>query len=248
MESTRIRRCSYCGNQGHTITTCNHRDIQKFRQICFANKIVFSYKENSRQTFLEWIFRKSVEEPRKVIGFGSRYCRVPCNNDFIDRANKITSYVYNVSTEETLQIANPTNDFIIEHALLDIPNFSNFEFDERLEYTQRAILYLRSTEQQQHKEKEHQRKNIVASIHNLEPIQEEELMECAICYEEIPRQKCIELNCSHSFCGECVIQTLKTAGHNNDIRCSLCRGYVKSVVVYDTILMNDLQKQIQIES
>ena len=245
MESTGIRRCSYCGNRGHTITRCNHRDIQKFRQICFANKIVFNYKENSRQTFLEWIFRKSVEEPQKVIGFGCRYCRVPCNNDFIDRANKITAYVYNVSTEETLQIANPTNNFIIEHALLDILNFTDFDFDERMEYTQRAILYLRGREQQI-QNKESKKPNIIASIHNLEPTQEEELMECAICYEEKPRQKCIELNCSHSFCGECVIQTLKTA--NNEIRCSLCRESVKSVVVYEESMMNDLQKEIQIES
>ena len=251
----RIQRCSYCGEQGHNITTCNHEDIHKFRQECFGNRIVFEYSIQSRnqprEKFMEWILGLSLTNPQIVLVFASRFCRVPSHIDFIQRCIKIADYVYAYSVEESKQITNPTNNGIVNLALTNREVLVGMAFNQRVDYLNRVVLYLEASRRNQN--------NLATKFKILTTLKEpkekqqeeqeqeqedQEHVECCICYESKSKEQYVDLNCGHQFCGECFITTLKTTSHP-EAKCSLCRESVKSVVIYDTKLMGEMALLIE---
>jgi len=241
-ESIRITRCSYCGNQGHNITTCNNQDIHNFRKLCLGNRLVFdvetSSQEQSKEKFMEWILCASVNVPQLVLVFASRFCRVPSHIDFIHRSTLIRRYIYDYAKHEILEIINPANNIIINLALTNCQVLRGMIFDERVDYLNRIVLYL----EVQRRNKKPEKFKILATLDNSE--KELEIVECPICYEEKSKHQCIDLNCCHTFCGDCFISTLKTT-IQNEATCSLCRESVKNVVVYDVNLMEQLALLIE---
>ena len=61
----------------------------------------------------------------------------------------------------------------------------------------------------------------------------EDVCECAICLVDTVKLKdSVKLNCSHQFCGECVIKTLEThKSASLNPRCALCRITISNVTV-----------------
>ena len=78
--------------------------------------------------------------------------------------------------------------------------------------------------------------------------EEEGVKECAICYETISPDCFVRLNCSHTFCGSCIKQTLKT--HNNQSynnqtygpTCALCRAPMTSFSVKNSVIYEMLSE------
>jgi hypothetical protein len=69
-------------------------------------------------------------------------------------------------------------------------------------------------------------------------------VECAICYESKIQNKFVKLNCSHSFCGECIENTLKTCTVKTTPCCALCRSPIKTILSTDVNITNILAEYI----
>ena len=65
----------------------------------------------------------------------------------------------------------------------------------------------------------------------------QEIKECSICLENYENKKEIKLNCCHTFCGDCIVTTIKKNIENKKIPpCPLCRTDIKSVEIHDEVL------------
>lgn len=247
------RRCSYCHVEGHNISTCNHNSIHRFKRTCFGNRLIFDVEnlsnsvDRSRQRFKEWLFGIIGEDPQLVLVFASRFCRIPAHIDFIDRAEGITRYVYYCEPDNASRIANPGGDNLINLALTNVRVFNGMLFDERIEYINRVTTYLNAVQNTPQKYNIHVTVSSRYSSHQQEnpekEEQEQEKMECSICYEEKSLNICMDLNCRHKFCGDCVISTLKTTKQIIP-SCSLCREPVKHITLYDADMFNKINPYI----
>jgi hypothetical protein len=67
--------------------------------------------------------------------------------------------------------------------------------------------------------------------------------ECGICYETVSHRNSILLNCNHSFCGLCVVKTVRSCYENNiPACCAMCRTEytqftVRTSSVFDMLMM-----------
>ena len=263
-QTIRIRRCSYCGMQEHNISTCNHASIHKLRKSCFGNRLIFDFDNNnnnnnnrSKEKFSEWIFKVITEDQQLVLVFGSRFCRIPSHVDFITRAEGITRYVYHYSHDEVLQIVNPRNDYIINLVLSNTRTFSGMLFDERVDYLNRIILYLGTSQEQSNSQTPKKYDiQITVSLGNTSNHEEKEdkedkedneeriIIECPICYEEKSKECCVDFMCNHSFCGDCFISTLEKST-KKEPSCPLCRETVKQITLYNEDIINRITPYIE---
>lgn len=63
--------------------------------------------------------------------------------------------------------------------------------------------------------------------------------DCAICFEAYENKNNIILNCKHSFCGDCIITTIKNNIEKKRIPpCPLCRTNINSVELYNNDFYN----------
>jgi hypothetical protein len=195
---------------------------------------------------MEWILGLSLTNPRIVLVFASRFCRIPSHIDFIQRGIKIADYVYSHTVEEAKQIMNPTNNGFVNLALTNREVLVGMPFDQRLDYLNRVVLYLETSRLNQNKLPT--KFKILTTLEEPkqgeEQEQGQEQVECSICYESKLKEQYFDLNCGHQFCGECFITTLKTT-RQPEAKCSLCRECVTSVVIYDTKLMSEMALLIE---
>ncbi len=56
--------------------------------------------------------------------------------------------------------------------------------------------------------------------------------ECAICFECVTTPDTISLNCGHTFCASCIVNTLKINHSYSGPCCALCRTQMKIFNVY----------------
>lgn len=73
-------------------------------------------------------------------------------------------------------------------------------------------------------------------------------IECAICYENIKAKNVTHLNCEHSFCIHCILNTVltqyKSADHKLECNCPICREKIKTIFGKADKLRDRLQHQI----
>ena len=73
-------------------------------------------------------------------------------------------------------------------------------------------------------------------------------IECAICYENIKAKNVTHLNCEHSFCMDCILNTVltqyKSAEHTLECNCPICREKMKTIFGSSEKLKERLQHQI----
>lgn len=63
--------------------------------------------------------------------------------------------------------------------------------------------------------------------------------ECGICYETVSEQNSILLNCKHSFCGLCVVKTVRTCYENDTSACcAMCRAEYREFTVRSSAVLN----------
>ena len=68
---------------------------------------------------------------------------------------------------------------------------------------------------------------------------------CSICWEEKEQTKFVTYLCSHEFCGECVLNTLKTKTPRDELNCALCRGKVDLITLHSEEVYTSLEKYIE---
>jgi len=73
-------------------------------------------------------------------------------------------------------------------------------------------------------------------------------IECAICYENIKAKNVTSLNCEHSFCIHCTLNTVLTQynskDHKLECKCPICREKIKTIFGNSEKLKDRLQHQI----
>jgi len=73
-------------------------------------------------------------------------------------------------------------------------------------------------------------------------------IECAICYENIKAKNVTHLNCDHSFCIHCILNTVltqyKSAEHRLECSCPICREKIKTISGNSEKLKERLQHQL----
>jgi len=244
IERPAMTHCSYCGNQGHNVLRCDHIDLDKFRILCFGNRMVFDVEtENeisSREIFKTWLCCMWSDNSQLVVSFASRYCKIPLYRNFIDRIDMITTQVYRISSETLREIVNPNNDRLINLALSNRPHLVGMNFDDRITYLNELVAYLSNSIE--NLEPQLPRKfNISTTV--LPEKEKEEEEECQICYETKTSHNYIAYNCDHKFCGDCVVSILKTTT-KSDPTCSLCRAVIHNVTIHDNALLEQIKEYI----
>ena len=66
---------------------------------------------------------------------------------------------------------------------------------------------------------------------------------CGICLEDVKSCETASFNCNHSFCGNCVIQTLVHSKNKSQLNCYLCREKVETINIYDDKNIYDRLKE-----
>jgi hypothetical protein len=228
------RRCSYCCQEGHSVHQCNSEVLIELRKMCFCQRILFDYKQQSRADFQQWFMELSQMSPHEVLAFTARFCNVPTRLDFIDRMEIAANYIYSFPANQLRQEANPENNPWTNLALQNMNVLRDMDlFSDRLDFlleTREAIM-------------KHQEKIKVKIV--LQKEEEEEHLEsgseCSICYEEKSKTHQARLGCGHTFCGDCIVKTMNTS-NKTPVRCSLCRETITTIIVHNVDLEAEMRK------
>jgi hypothetical protein len=63
--------------------------------------------------------------------------------------------------------------------------------------------------------------------------------ECIICLEEKNKNTFVKLNCSHDYCKECIIKTIKSDKRTKPC-CPLCREEILLLTINNNNILNEL--------
>ena len=72
------------------------------------------------------------------------------------------------------------------------------------------------------------------------------LESCVICYEDYPANNFVKTNCQHSFCQNCVIETIQILPENKKLSCAMCRSNINHLSCYTSIITNNLKNVLNL--
>ena len=70
--------------------------------------------------------------------------------------------------------------------------------------------------------------------HNPIQIKVKQGIECPVCYQDIPFEHCVRIQCGHSFCYKCILQVMKQAS----CRCPMCRASIEQIETNSSTIAN----------
>jgi hypothetical protein len=218
------RRCSFCNETGHNITSCNDNRLACFRNLCILNKGLCYLTNEPRRNFKQWLMNYYIEYSEIVKAFAISKCGCRLNSlpEFI--IEKITSHIF--EEEEVL------------------PDYIPIEGDN---IAVQALLLLSLAGYENNRNKNNRNKfTINTNIQPLDSDKAEEICECAICYgDELREKNFITLNCSHKFCKDCFKGSLEHVPLSQELpTCALCRTEISSIVVHEESVKNELNELI----
>jgi hypothetical protein len=232
------RRCSFCNQTGHNITSCNDYRLDCFRDLCFLNKEIVNTTNEPRRNFKQWLMNYYIiySEVVKAFAISKCHCRLNSLPELI--IEKITNYIFQ---QEELPLYQEEEKEEEEKEEESLPDY--IPFTERNYTAIQALLVLLSLDTY---ENNRNKFNINTNIQPLNLDQVEETCECTICYEDDLRGKnFITLNCNHKFCKNCFKDCLKHTPLSQQIpTCALCRTEISSIVVHDESVKNELNDLI----
>ena len=214
------RRCSFCNETGHNITSCNNHRLICFKDLCILNKGLCYLTNEPRGNFKQWLMNYYIEYTQVVKAFAISKCRCRLNSlpEFI--IEKITSYIF--EEEEIL------------------PDYIPFIEGDDIAVQALLLLSLAGYENNRNKF------SINTNIQPLDSDKAEEICDCAICYgDELREKNFIILNCSHKFCKDCFKGSLEHVPLSQELpTCALCRTEISSIIVHEENVKNELNKLI----
>ena len=228
----RVRCCSFCQEQGHTINVCNDTRIHNFEVECINTKnlLEMTYVSNeSVNMFKQWLSDKYLESPILVKTFAIRKCSCGVRSNVQQCFDAITNYIFYIYQDDYdfIPFANPNDDGLLAaEAILMLAGYSNENIQEILRNTVNKLSQI-------------MRPNISTVIEELEDKDKFVKCECSICLENYENVKFVKLNCVHTFCNECVIETIKRT-NGNTVKCALCRSEIKTIVSYTNGVKNKI--------
>jgi hypothetical protein len=233
------RKCSFCRCAGHTVNQCNDGRFMVFELACIQQKQLIHLSEVHAQStngeavspsreFINQLILYAIGNTARMIKYYAvRKCGAVMRDNIFTCIEKLSIYIFNLN-DESNYLLNDTNfqsnnwyNMILNAGLLDLAIHS--------------VLPSIST------------KFKIESILDLTDDNEGEIgcdSECDICYESKIQNDFVKLNCSHSFCGKCIENTLKTCTVNTGPCCALCRSTIKSILTTDVNIISGLAEYI----
>jgi len=214
------RRCSFCNETGHNITSCNDNRLACFRDLCILNKGLCYLTNEPRRNFKQWLMNYYIEYSEIVKAFAISKCGC--------RLNSLPEFI----------IEKITNHFFQEEE--GFPDYIPFIEGDNIAAQALVLLSLAGYENNRNKF------TINTNIQLLDSDKAEEICECAICYgDELREKNFITLNCSHKFCKDCFKGSLEHVPLSQELpTCALCRTEISSIVVHEESVKNELNELI----
>ena len=208
-----LRKCSYCRESGHNISSCNHPSLIQFDSICLFKK---SELINSPLQFAQWLALTSIENVNcnaliKAYGISKHGCVLRDNMHVV--IEKITNKLYNL-------VENINEDYV---RLPEMENSSATSiFNDMISFNlMTTLLSPRSVTAQIHPEED---EIVIKLIYDESVHKNVDSIECSICYETKNTTEIVQLNCNHSFCKCCTKQIVETKPN-----CPYCREKINKI-------------------
>jgi hypothetical protein len=225
-EIMQTRRCSYCREEGHNVTSCNHNDLIVFESMLHTLKQILQASEyemtvsQMKQYLNVWLL---VDIDRRLTrGFAMRKCGGLSRDSIQKCCDKIIYYIW----------PNSENDMIEIEASTTVDMLYQLLVDEDITQLQRNRLYVLITILEQAEQAGQTKFAIETEYKNL--LSDTETRECGICYNELSTNKFVTINCSHSFCSDCIRRVFETSVKNEvNPKCAFCRVPVSKVIIND---------------
>lgn len=221
------RRCSFCRNAGHNISSCNDSRLLDFQNLCLTIPIVH---------FREWLEAYSTQHPIIVKAYASRYCG--CNTRYLHTCiDNIVIRIGQIHEElrRSSQPIQPQERFndeldrnLYQTLSLLATLYNNVPVNETL-ITTIIDEYLRRYN--------NRRFNIKTKVVKCSSDNE---CECGICYDNKKIHNFIKLNCGHEFCKDCTKQLMKNCRTENP-RCAFCRCEITNIELSSQEILNELK-------
>jgi hypothetical protein len=217
--------CSFCGDTGHNIRTCNDSRIINFELECVDAKTLCSMFVEPINCFKLWLIDYYLDGNNGTLvkAFAIRRCRCRISTNIDIMIDRIISYFY--ENQE-----NDENDYFIPFPQIFESIFAESDtLDE--EPTRKFNIGINKIIDQNENEDESQ-----------------DHCECAICYEDaIPQTNSVTLNCNHKFCKDCFKGCLKnTPSHKHVPSCALCRADVNTIIVYSESVKDEFDDYLSV--
>ncbi len=247
------RRCSFCRNTGHNISTCNDQRLFEFEHLCINQRATLNIAE-----FRNWLLDYSVVFPSVTRAYAVRYCGCTtrtylhlCVADIVERINRLNSAPSNSNTEHSAEF-NQRLRRLEENALevlrqrighITRDNLTNFNLHHngsRLDLISMVEIF-RHFINSAHEEAMQSRKFNIET--NIVECSQTNHCECNICYESKLKPEFVKLNCGHEFCKDCIKQSLKNVRTSNP-QCAFCRSEIVNMELTSQDIRNEFNDSI----
>ena len=238
--------CSFCKQRGHNITRCNSDRLLEFEVICSTEVRNFE----SQDDFKNWLYQNYINSPNILKAFAIRKFHINLRTSVKHCIDIISEYIFANYAQENDEedISELETDLIrfldvIRRRQRDFPQefYENPGSEQALmrEYNIASalqIFFVQNRERNNVNRKLNITTNLVIDKNN-------EICECNICLDEKEIINFVKLGCTHEFCKDCVIKTLKTDQRDNPC-CALCRTEIKSIDSRIESVHNELSEVI----
>ena len=243
LRSRAVRCCSHCGEEGHTIRSCDDDRIRELEAEC-ARRVQY-YTDEQFNEFLNTEFET---EPTLIRAFAMKKGRATTKTSKEEIIRIVKEYICRTYVYGARDIYDAFN------------GHSAFRQGEREEVTDlmiRSMTYALRREQILftishlltdfigEKNNTNNKLQISTTIYNNENENIHNICECSICYDNKMTGDYIKFNCNHEFCKDCVINTIKLKGNKNNICCALCRAEVKTLQFRNELVKTELAEYIE---
>jgi hypothetical protein len=228
-----VTRCIFC-DQEHNVRVCDDTRLLEFEVICTT---IFHHVRNQGE-FILWLYSYLHRESFafRLKAFAIRQCGCSEQTTLDQCVNMLCLYMENTYTMGHLE-GNEEIDRIRETVTRMESNGREIIEELRLQRSREAIL--RATEFII--EVNPNANPVKIGYQIIKPTSETKACLCSICWEEKEETKFVSYLCSHEFCGECVLNTLKTKPAREPLKCALCRGKVDFITFHSEETYDELK-------
>jgi hypothetical protein len=232
------RCCSFCKQQGHMINNCTDEAFLNFELSCIGSKNLFENTDAPLNMFKRWLLEKFLENSAIVKAFAIRKCGCTIRSHIQKCLDSITNYIYNIQNNNEnnvfIPFSNENDPISNENEILGLSGMlllSGYSNENIVDIIMTSINH------------ENNKYKFTTSIEALEKGEQSVLCDCSICFENYEMDKFVKFNCNHKFCGDCVIETIKTIKTSkiNNLPCPLCRAEISSIVAYTKEVKNKVE-------
>jgi hypothetical protein len=211
--------CSFCNRVGHSIRSCTNGQVLTLKNTIelIASTSVSEYQFRNQLAYL------AKDNPRVFTTYAIIYCGAIVRVDIVN----------------AVELVYQKHKFIISY------NLRQQGQERELERERSVALFLAGLEEEEDiiVNDNANKKFAIKSI-LLNTIELDNISECIICYENIEANTYVKYNCEHSFCKDCVKQSLQTA-NSSTICCAYCRATVTELSFQLDAVKNEFNEYLE---